>query len=287
MNEGFIDKIMNEHADNLQRFTERILKQYEPALKGIEKDLFNDLIVLLSSFNFTDATDLDVANIVAAIDKLYVQAINKPEFVNDTRKFLQNFDEVRKNALELHKEVSNLSYTPQFYEMLNKQQRFLVDKTLYELQQGGLKKYFVEDAKQVLLEAANLGYSQKQIEKRLRQRLLSQPDKDSYYVRYATQVSRDSVNQYNGQVNQMVQDEYDLDMIRYVGSVVGDSRPFCVHVRKELKGKIKRSELPALLAKYSGSSGMIQNTNANNFYVVRGGWNCRHEAIPYRSTSAN
>ena len=282
-----IDKIMQDHADNLERFTERILKQYEPALKGIEKDLFNDLIVLLSSINFTDIENIDVAGIVAAIDKLYIQAINKPEFVNDTRKFLQNFDEVRKNALELHKEVSDLSYTPAFYEALNKQQKFLVDKTLYELQQGGLKKYFVEDAKQVLLEAANLGYSQKQIEKRLRQRLLSQPDKDSYYVRYATQVSRDSVNQYNGQVNQMVQDEYDLDMIRYVGSVVDDSRPFCIHVRKELKGKIKRSELPALLAKYSGSSGMIQNTNANNFYVVRGGWNCRHEAIPYRSTALN
>lgn len=282
-----IDKIMQDHADNLYRFTEKILKQYEPALKGIEKDLFNDLLVLLSSINIDNLSDLDVANIVAAIDKIYIRAINSPDFVNDTRAFLLNFDTVRKNALELHEQVSDLKYTPEFYEALNKQQKFLVDKTLYDLQQGGIKKYFVEDAKQVLLEAVSLGYSQKQIEKRLRQRLLSTPEKDSYYLRYATQVSRDSVNQYNGQVNQMVQDEYDLDMIGYVGSIVEDSRPFCVHVRKELKGKIKISELPALLAKYSGSSGMIQNTNSKNFYIVRGGWNCRHEAIPYRSTTAN
>lgn len=281
-----IEKIMQDHADNLQRFTERILKQYEPALKGIEKDLFNDLIVLLSSFNFADAADLDVANIVAEIDRLYAAAINRPDFVNDTRAFLRNFDQVRQNALDMHKDVSNLSYTPQFYEALNKQQKFLIDKTIYELQQGGLKKYFVEDAKQVLLEAAHLGYSSKQIEKRLRKRLLSSTDKDSYYMRYATQVSRDAVNDYNGQINQMVQDEYEMDMIRYVGSIVEDSRAFCSHVRKELKGKIKVSELPALLASYSGSNGMIPNTNSKNFYVVRGGWNCRHEAIPYRSATA-
>lgn len=278
-----IDKIMVEHGDNLIKFTEKVLNEYQPALTEIEKKLFNDLIVLLGSINFTEMADVDVANLVAEIDKIYEIAINNPNFVNDTRLFLKNFDKVRERALEMHKEVSDLKYTPEFYDNLNRQQKFLVDKTMYGLKQGGLKKYFVEDAKQIILEAAELGYSAKQVERRLRDRLLSSPGKDSYYMRYATQLSRDSINQYNGQINQMVQDEYKMDMIRYVGSLVDDSRPFCKHVRKDLKGRIKISELDELLNQYEKSPGLMPNTDTGNFLIVRGGWNCRHEAIPYRS----
>lgn len=278
-----IDKIMVEHGDDLIKFTEKVLNEYQPALTEIEKKLFNDLIVLLGSINFTEMADVDVANLVAEIDKIYEIAINNPNFVNDTRLFLKNFDKVRERASEMHKEVSDLKYTPEFYDNLNRQQKFLVDKTMYGLKQGGLKKYFVEDAKQIILEAAELGYSAKQVERRLRDRLLSSPGKDSYYMRYATQLSRDSINQYNGQINQMVQDEYKMDMIRYVGSLVDDSRPFCKHVRKDLKGRIKISELDELLNQYEKSPGLMPNTDTGNFLIVRGGWNCRHEAIPYRS----
>ena len=278
-----IDKIMVEHGDDLIKFTEKVLKEYQPALTEIEKKLFNDLIVLIGSINFTEMADVDVANLVAEIDKIYEIAINNPNFVNDTRLFLKNFDKVREKALEMHKEVSDLKYTPEFYDNLNRQQKFLVDKTMYGLKQGGLKKYFVEDAKQIILEAAELGYSAKQVERRLRDRLLSSPSKDSYYMRYATQLSRDSINQYNGQINQMVQDEYKMDMIRYVGSLVDDSRPFCKHVRKDLKGRIKISELDELLNRYEKSPGLMPDTDSGNFLIVRGGWNCRHEAIPYRS----
>ena len=278
-----IDKIMVEHGDDLIKFTEKVLKEYQPALTEIEKKLFNDLIVLIGSINFTEMADVDVANLVAEIDKIYEIAINNPNFVNDTRLFLKNFDKVREKALEMHKEVSDLKNTPEFYDNLNRQQKFLVDKTMYGLKQGGLKKYFVEDAKQIILEAAELGYSAKQVERRLRDRLLSSPSKDSYYMRYATQLSRDSINQYNGQINQMVQDEYKMDMIRYVGSLVDDSRPFCKHVRKDLKGRIKISELDELLNRYEKSPGLMPDTDSGNFLIVRGGWNCRHEAIPYRS----
>jgi len=277
------EKDITKYADNFAEFSEKLIEQYRPVLAEIERTLFNDLLILLSSYNFTDATSLDVAGIVAEIDKLFINVANSPEFVNDTRQFLQNFDTVRANALTFQKEINSITYTPQFYTSLDKAQKFLVDKTLYDLQQGALKKYFVEDAKQILLEAAYLGNSQKQIEKRLRKRFLSSKDKDSYYMRYATQISRDSVNEYHGQVNQMIADEYGLDMIRYVGSTVEDSREFCMHVIKQMKGVIKRSELPKLLTRYSGSNGMKPNTDVNNFLIVRGGYNCRHEAIPFRS----
>ncbi len=278
-----IDKIMVDYGADLELFVEKILKEYRPALLNIEKDMFGDIVSMISEFDFKNGTEVDVASIVSEIDKIYINATNNPNFVKDTRSFLTNFDTVKSNALKLHKEISDLSYTPEFYEALNRQQKFLVDKTLWGLKEGGLKKYYLEDATQIVLEAAQLGYSQKQTERRLRNRLLSNPKKDSDYVRYATQISRDSVNQYNGQVNQIVQDEYKMDMIRYVGSLVDDSRPFCIHVRKELKSRIKVSELPALLDKFEGSNGMIKDTDEGNFYIVRGGWNCRHTAIPFRS----
>ncbi len=279
------DKELEKYADNLAKFTTKSVNGFRDEVKVLERNLFGGFMDILSTLIFVDGAlspENDLSAIVAKIDQLYIQYANSPQFVEGVGRFLKDFSVVRKRALDLQEELNDLKYTPQFMELLDTNQRFLLEKTQYDLSQGMLKRYFVEDAKQIILEGAYLGYSQQELSKRYRDRLLTQPDKDSYYMRYATQLSRDSLYTYNGQVNQAAADEYELDCVRYIGSVKEDTRPLCNYLVKEKKRYFKRDELPAILGRFAGTSGVKPETNEDNFYAVRGGWNCGHEAIPVR-----
>lgn len=91
-----------------------------------------------------------------------------------------------------------------------------------------------------------------------------------------------SVYEYDGAVQQKIADVYELDALLYVGTLIKTSRPQC---RKwETQGTIKIENLQSEIdwAKANGS-GMIPTTTPENFLRYRGGYRCRHQAIPIRS----
>lgn len=94
---------------------------------------------------------------------------------------------------------------------------------------------------------------------------------------YATQISRDYTYGYQGQVNKTIADEFEMNGFIYVGGAIKDTRPICLKLVS--KEKILFSELPKILNS-TDKDGMIPNTNKDNFLIYRGGYNCRHEAIP-------
>jgi len=79
-------------------------------------------------------------------------------------------------------------------------------------------------------------------------------------------------------------DEYGVNEWRYTGTLINDSRPFCVHCVRDLGGKIPDKELDPLLKRYLADpklrQGMRPGTNRKNFGSKRGGLRCRHRAIP-------
>ena len=101
------------------------------------------------------------------------------------------------------------------------------------------------------------------------------------FERWVGQIARDAVNEYQGGINAQIKVQYDLTDIRYVGSLVEDSRPQCVRWVKELGGRIKGTDLQAEIDwAYDHGSGMKPDTNPENFPQKRGGYNCEHIAIP-------
>jgi hypothetical protein len=52
--------------------------------------------------------------------------------------------------------------------------------------------------------------------------------KDSQMQKYVGQVATDSIQQYDGMVNQTYKNEFELGAIRYVGSIIETSRGQCV-----------------------------------------------------------
>lgn len=110
---------------------------------------------------------------------------------------------------------------------------------------------------------------------------------------HTIQMTRDALYGYDGALNQEIAKEYGLNAYMYVGSIKPgkssksgkskkyESRPQCV--RWVDKNILLKSDLQDEINwAYKYGSGMIPGTTPDNFPIYRGGYNCRHQAIPTR-----
>ena len=118
-----------------------------------------------------------------------------------------------------------------------------------------------------------------QLKTELHDFIIGQKGKMGQLERWSGQITRDALSQYDGAVNDMVREEYNLNAFRYIGSLVTDSRPQCIRwVQKKV---LRYDELTKELAD-PRNRGQIPGTNKDNFGTYKGGYNCRHQAIPFR-----
>jgi len=119
---------------------------------------------------------------------------------------------------------------------------------------------------------------------------------------YGRQIANDATNAVNGQIQTHLKDKYGLNGIRYIGSTIKDSRPFCKHMIDKEKFPMSYDKLDKVLKEYVGNktkvvvgknkngtpkevqkgAGMYAETNTKNFLTVVGGYNCRHRAFAVR-----
>ena len=90
--------------------------------------------------------------------------------------------------------------------------------------------------------------------------------------RYAGQIAHDSVMQFHGQFTVKKAKESGLNHFTYTGTLVRDSRPFCVNmVGRTLTEKQIRDRW---------NSDSWKGKSSGDPFIVRGGYRCRHTWIP-------
>lgn len=110
--------------------------------------------------------------------------------------------------------------------------------------------------------------------------------------RYVSQVSSDSITQFNANYNQAVTSDLGFEFYKYTGTVIGNTRPFCDHFankylhKKEVE-KLGQGTDPNTGKKLSKQDlkGRIKGTNSSSIFTYRGGWNCRHYFSPLPTRS--
>ena len=124
------------------------------------------------------------------------------------------------------------------------------------------------------------------LNKSLREFIISEPDIPSRLARWSKQVVTDTMHQYSATYQQIITDDLGLEWFEYVGGLVKDSRCICDKLVK--KHFIHKSEIPEILKgnvdgkhceiypKTGLPQGMIADTNKDNIQIYRGGYNCRH-----------
>ena len=94
---------------------------------------------------------------------------------------------------------------------------------------------------------------------------------------YASQIAHDSVMQFDGSFTILKANESGLKKFRYVGSLVKDSRPFCVKLINSGRSYTKE-EIEELHKNRSGED--LKGKAEGDPFIVRGGYRCRHQWRP-------
>lgn len=254
-----------------------------------EKTIFEELMKI---FNVTDITSGKLSNttkaeeFIARLDRLISQTLNKSGYNEGVKKYIRNFDLLAQNIKDLHEKYNGINITSAQIDPIK---RIEVANSVDKLIGSGINKDFINPIRQSLYRNVLFGGSVAETEKILKNYVVTSANGDSRLMRYVKQVSRDSMSQFDGAVQQSIAGELNLNAKRYVGSLIVDSRAQCVHWVN--KGIILNTDLePEILTAVNGGilggkkcSGMNPETTINTFDIYRGGYNCRHRSIPTKS----
>lgn len=276
----------------------RIIEKKDRTISTINNDLFESLdptqqvifeavkkhIAKMKTQDGKIVFDESNTDMVNEVDQIIANAIKRTKYPAAVRNYLSDWDTINEFNFKVHRDVNELSQK-ELEDLINPIQKQMTEQTLTGLTGSGVNTNFIEPVRQGIFQNVVAGSSITDLEKYLTTYILGNPNVDGLLSRYVKQVSRDALNQYDGQVNAKIAEDFGLDAFRYVGSLIDDSRPQCrrwVNMRV-----IQKSDLESQINwSVSNGTGMIPGTNAENFAVYRGGYNCRHSAIPFKLTKS-
>lgn len=255
--------------------------RFKKRMSKIEADIYDRVITYLDKFGRTGGkfkAKERPFSLINGIKKELKDIIGKSDYISAVDDYLVSFDDISTNVSIIQKEINNLRVRPALYNDLKKA---LVEQAKDDLLEAGVDARFGDPIKKILFTQINIGADIGET-KRLLDIMITGKDKDGILSRYAGQVARDAAQQYEGHINQVIKNEFNLTSIAYVGSVVKDSRKQCR--RWVDMGTISDKYLQKQIdwAEKNGS-GMIPGTSPENFIINRGGYNCRHTAYPVRA----
>lgn len=215
---------------------------------------------------------------VAALPKRVRAALLRTGYIKRVDAYARRFDEVQQLQIDLHDKVNGINVAPAISPI----KALMVGQTVSNLSGAGMDNIFVAPIQYELLKHATVGNTLRDTVDALRQFVAGSPSaQNTTFTNYALQIGRDAIGQYDGAANQKIAEQFDLNAFVYVGSVVEDTRAQCERwLEKEF---ILTDELQDEIDwAFNNGTGMIAGTTPATFAVFRGGYNCRHEAIPVR-----
>lgn len=257
----------------------------ELSSKEAQQLIYEALLEQINRFEIKDGRFVVGQNLAAriAIIQKKIESILGEVYRPSITEYLSHYSTVDEITLALHKSYNELVIEKQ---LLTPARRTVYDQAEYYLTDA-LADNYIQPAKFLIMQMASTGITIKDAESALRNwndgELVSGKLTSGRQVHrlhaYTTQIARDSIFGYNGVIQDIIAKEYTLTHFVYVGGVIEDSRPFCKHL-VGLNRKIDLKEVPPLVEKYP--QGLVPDTTKKNFYQVRGGYNCRHQAMPVR-----
>lgn len=259
------------------------------AASQAQQAIYEFLNGYLNAFETTGgafATGQDFSQRIAYIQKRLndiIGDIYRPSI----REYLNTYTTIEQTNIALQRSYNELTVD---VEKIAPARKTIVKQAEYYLRQG-LNDAYVQPAKYLIMQQVTNGVRLDDARKILRRwnqgelsagSQLTSGRATPNLTKYATQVARDSMYGYNGSINEIIAEEYELDSFIYTGDIIRDSRPFCKHLVR-LKRKIRLTELPALFKRYP--EGLKPNTTMKNFFFVRGGYSCRHLAMAVKARS--
>lgn len=227
-----------------------------------------------------------------SLRKAVIKAFKNKAATDTLQAYLADFDSVA----ELNIKLLENSITKAEFEKLTID-KFNIEKQVFALNvidalsnKETIIDLFTPKVRQSLFESIALNRTLKQTRAKLKESIISDKN-DSPLLRHIKTISKDSINQFSGAVQDKARELYQLDGFRYIGSLQDNSRSTCVNLVRgdgEYKdislggNKYRVSDIPKIIARSQDNDGWNPDTTIESFATLRGGYGCRHQVVFFR-----
>lgn len=272
---------------SLIQHMEDAVASFQKGVPDIQEGMLDSLLSELKDLQTQDGKVLNSVQNLKLINRIQnrlERLIISEGYKDNVKEFIVAFNTVESLQHQYFADF-NLKFKPSKTLPIIKE--MAVDKTLNDLLGQGLQDNIVDPIHSILTDNVTSGGSYASLTKQLSDSITGTDQTEGILQRYARTYTTDAINQYSAQYHEALAQDLSMNWGRYVGSNITTTREFCELLTK--KEWVHKSELPLIVegdidghqCKLSKSTGlplgMIAGTNADNFKIRRGGWNCGHQ----------
>ena len=266
---------MKNTFDIIEDYVERLLKDFDK-VEAVLADELQKYILKMNIQNGRFADNGTALQILAQIKAKAASILSSSGYSKNIAGYLDGFDELSENIKKIQRTVNGVNVPDSLVSDLK---RGAAEQALQQLKTTQIEAQFMEPVRKALFARVVTGASVDDTIKTINTMVIGNDERKGVLSRWTGQVARDALGQYQGALNTKIRQKYDFAGYLYVGTLVDDSRSQCARwLGKEF---IPIEELAKEIAwAKSNGSGMVSTTTVDTFAIYRGGYNCRHEAIP-------
>lgn len=255
------------------------IAEFLEGLPSVQSSVFDSLVDLSKELIIparTAAHQIHNLRTLSRLNNKIGSVILTDGYSEKVKSFVRKFDEVQKIQNRYFNAVASDFKVKTLYDEIKKS---YVNFTIESLTDAGVADVSSQ-IKKLLLQNITSGASYSKMVSDMRSYL---EGNNGALVKYARQITTDSLNQYSASYTKAVTEDLGLKWYRYVGSIIKTSRPTCKALVKQ--DYVFYRELPTLAqgiigGKQYSTNGMIPGTNGNTILVYRFGYNCGHQFYP-------
>lgn len=249
------------------------------AFKGLELSLLKRILSFLKKHRTKRPTKKQLS----AINTKLNQLINREVLLPSVSKYLKNFDKVEAISKKILQKGTDLDLKD--FNLTDEKKLFIKEIRNGLLNNGVLRHKLRDPISNILYRYATTNISLEDVEDELRRTLPANME------RHVRTIARESLSRFDGFINQKVVTEFKLDGFSIVGSLIRTSERQCVEMVREtgklgafaVNGKYRISDLPEIVRILKREyPGVYKGLTAENFFIYRNHWGCRHQFIPTR-----
>lgn len=287
---------MAEFNDILKEI-DRAIAAFNKGIPAAQKAMYQELITELRRLDLNgDRIKATVKNlsVIQSIKNKLTKFILNDDYIEDVKDFVKAFGTVTKLQNEYWKGVEGKFKPTPLLKAIRTQ---AISDTVKQLTESGIGANIGDSISDILRQNITTGGSYKQLNSQLLESLTDTQKSDGLLTKYSKQITNDSIQQFNRTYTQQVAAGLGMEWYAYAGSDIRTTRPFC-DAMTDLR-YFHVSEVPRLLRAedlyyikdgkktkvpiYERTGlphGLIEGTNAENFFIRAGGYNCGHAIRP-------
>lgn len=266
----------------------KALSKFDKSIPALQSKLYKELLSEIKRLDTNgDKLKVTVKNlsILTSIKNKLNRIILNDEYKTEIKEFSKAFNSVFKLQTEYWQSIEK-TFKPR--PLLKAVRNQAITDVVSQLTTQGISANVSDSIIGILRSNITTGGSYSDLAGQLRQSLTNTPESAGILDRYVKTIANDSINQFSRQYTQIVSSDLGYQWYRYMNSDIDTTRCFCdkmtdldyFHV-SEVPELLEGKRLGCDIYKKTGLPyGLIDGTNAENFFVRAGGWNCGHSIQP-------